>query len=186
MNGEATRGRIRELVDGGAASLQQIADTLGIRPQTVAGHIARMDDPAGIRAQMDANKPPPRTLTAFGEAPAVGKPGGERVPRHAAARVLRPGGHGLGLEDALAAGPRRRGQAVVLTDEEVAALKAAADRARALPRVHRNTAADAPERGATGELRRLIRQAAERASIAEIARAAGLSHQQTLYHRDRM
>jgi predicted ArsR family transcriptional regulator len=182
MDGESTRARIRELVGDGAATLQQIADSLGIRMQTVAGHIARMPDAAGIRAAMDRNKPAPRTLTAFGEAKTV--TAWSRDPRSRISRnTLRTRlADGWSLEDALTTGPRRRGQTVTLTVEEAAALKAAAGRVRALPQVHRNTTADAPERAATRELRELIRQAAERASIGEIARAAGLSYQQAWRH----
>jgi|SRR5579859_5562715 len=185
MTGEQTRARIRTLVNEGAATLQQLADTLGIRPQTIAGHIARMDDPAEVRARMDQNKRPSRTLAAFGETKTVAawaRDPRSRVSRNTLTARL---GEGWSLEDALATGPRRRGQAVTLTLEEAAALKAAADRLCALPIVHRNTPPDAPERSATRELRELIRQAAERASIGEIARAAGLSYQQARYHLQR-
>ena len=89
---------------------------------------------------------------------------------------------GWTLEAALSTPPRRRGQTPSLTPDETAALKAAADRVRALPRVHRNTPADAPERAATRVRNQLMRQAAAHASIAEIARAVGLSHEQARYH----
>jgi DNA-binding CsgD family transcriptional regulator len=185
MDGESTRARIRELVGDGAATLQQIADALGIRMQTVAAHISRMPDAAEVRAAMDRNKPAPRTLTAFGETKTV--TGWARDPRSRVSRnTLRARlDDGWSLEDALTTGPRRRGQTVTLTVEEAAALKAAADRLCALPQVHRNTPPDAEERAATRELRQLMRQAAQWASVAEIARAAGLSHQQARYHLQR-
>jgi DNA-binding CsgD family transcriptional regulator len=182
MTGDETRARIRTLVNDGAATLQQIADALGIRMQTVAAHIKKMDDPAEIRAQMDENKRP-RTLAAFGETKTVtawARDPRSRVSRNTLTARLDTGV--WAIEAALTTPRTHRGDAFGLNAGEAAALKAAADRLRSLPRVHRNTAADAPEMAATRELRGLIQQAAERASIAEIARAAGLSHEQTRYH----
>jgi DNA-binding transcriptional ArsR family regulator len=184
MDGDTTRARIRALVNDGAATLQQVADSLGIRPQTVARHISRMRDAGGVRAQMAANKQP-RLVEAHGEAKTLTEWAQDQRSQISVNTLRARIAEGWSLEDALATAPRRRGQATMLNAAEVAALRAAADLVRSLPRVHRNTPADAPEHAATRELRELIRQAAGRASIAEIARAAGLSHQQTLYHRDR-
>jgi predicted ArsR family transcriptional regulator len=185
-SGEQTRSRIRALVDGGAASLQQVADHLGIRPQTVAAHINRMPDADGLRAQMDRNKQPPRTITAFGQTKIVRAWATDPRCRVSVNTLLARLDTGVwDIEAALATSGRRRGESFALTAEEVAALKAAAETVRELPRVHRNTPADAPEHAATRELRALIRQAAGRASIAEIARAAGLTHQQAWRHLQR-
>jgi predicted ArsR family transcriptional regulator len=70
VDGEQTRARIRDLVHAGAASYQQIADQLGIRQQTVAQHITRMDDAVQVRGQIAANKTV-RQLQAFGETKTV-------------------------------------------------------------------------------------------------------------------
>jgi hypothetical protein len=83
---------------------------------------------------------------------------------------------GWKIEEALATPGwrRRRGG---LTPEEAAALKAANDLVRSLPRVHRNTRADAPELAATKALNELLRHAATRTTTAEISRIVGLSHE---------
>jgi hypothetical protein len=88
---------------------------------------------------------------------------------------------GWKLEDAITA-PRQQAGHRRLSDEETAALKAAADLVRSLPHVHRNTAADAPERAAVQVRNELMREAAERASVAEIARVVGLSHEVARRH----
>jgi hypothetical protein len=82
---------------------------------------------------------------------------------------------GWKLEDAITT-PRQQAGHRRLSDEETAALKAAADLVRRLPHVHGNTAADAPERAAVQARNELMREAAKKASVAEIARIVGLTH----------
>ena len=152
----------------------------------MAAHIKCMDGAAEIRVQMDRNKLAPRTLTAFGEAKTVyAWAKGPRCCVSVNTLLARLDTGVWAIEAALTTPRAYRSDTFGLTAGEAAALKAAADRVRALPRVHRNTPSDAPERVATSVLRALIRQAAERASIAEIARAAGLSHQQAWRHLQR-
>lgn len=126
MDRDTAHARIREAVADGAGSLQQVADRLGVRPQTVHGHLANMHDGADVRADIVENRR-------------------QRADLHAA-----------------------YGRAKTLTE--------AAEFVRSLPHVHRNTAADAPERAAVQVRNRLMREAARRASVAEIARVVGLTH----------
>lgn len=176
MNGDTTRARIRELVTGGAGSLQQLADQLGVRPQTVHEHLGKMSDAAEVRAQMAANRrQQAQLIEAHGESKTY--TAWARDPRCVVSvntlRARRTAG--WTLEDAMDTPAATRPRAA-LTAAETAALKAAADLVRVLPHVHRNTAADAPERAAVRARNRLMRAAAGKASVAEIARAVGLTH----------
>jgi hypothetical protein len=175
--GDATRTRIRELVADGAASLQQLADRLGIRMQSVDHHVRHMPDADDLRKAMAAKWARQfRHLEAYGESKTLA--GWAKDPRCVVSRntVRARLADGWSLEDALSTPARRRGQTPALTDAEAAALKAAADLVHSLPRVHRGTPADAPERVATRARDELMRQAERRADIAEIGRATGLSY----------
>jgi hypothetical protein len=89
---------------------------------------------------------------------------------------------GWKLEDALSTPGWQRRRPGGLTAAETAALKDAAELVRSLPRPHRNTLADAPERVAIQARNELMREAAAKASVAEVARVVGLSHEVARRH----
>ena len=182
MDRDTAHARIRAAVAEGAGSLQQVADRLGVRPQTVYGHLANMHDGADVHAAIAENRRQRADLhAAYGEEKTLG--GWAKDPRcRVSVNTLRGRlAKGRRLEEAMRTPAAPRGQ-VRLAAAERAALKAAAELVRGLPRVHRNTAADAPERAAVQVRNRLMREAARRASVAEIARAVGLSHEVARQH----
>lgn len=173
---EATRARIRDLVDAGAATYQELADRLGLAMQTVATHIQRMPDGAEVRERMRGNKPATRRgLTALGETKSSRAWLADRRCVVSVNILRRRVSDGWDPEAALTT-PAGRWMKPALSPGEAEALKAAADRVRALPRVHRHTAPDAPEMVARDGRNRLIRAALGRGVAAEdIAAATGLS-----------
>ena len=178
MDRETAHARIREAVADGAGSLQQIADRLGVRPQTVHGHLANMHDGADVRAAIAENRRRRADLhAAYGRVKTLAE--WARDPRCVVSvNTLRKRvNDGWRLEEAMRTPAAPRGQ-VRLAAPETEALKAAADLVRSLPHVHRNTAADAPERVATRSRDELMRSAAQKASVAEVARAVGFGHGQ--------
>lgn len=180
-DGEATREKIRAAIRAGAPTFQAVGDALGIRMQTVHAHLKRMDDAEQLRAIMAGNKKP-RRITAFGETKTAYA--WAKDPRCAVsintlnARLAK----GWTVKAALTTPPQRRGRNKTLTGRETAALKAAADLVRSLPKVHRHMPDDAPSRVATRERDRLLREAAGHATIAEVARAAGLSYERAHWY----
>lgn len=69
-----------------------------------------------------------------------------------------------------------------LTGRETAAIRAAAELVRQLPRLHRYMGPQDPSRVATEARNGLMRDAAEHSPVAEIARAARMSHQVATRH----
>jgi hypothetical protein len=169
-------------VDGGASSLAQVAGGLGMTPQSADYHISRMDDPGQLRKAMATNGTA-RQVTAFGET--KGTYDWARDPRckvsavsllarlkaewEVEAAITTPAGARAGL--------RRH-----LTAREAAAIREAAELVRQLPRLHRYMGPLDPSRVATEARNGLMRDAAEHSPVAEIARAAGMSHQVATRH----
>jgi DNA-binding Lrp family transcriptional regulator len=188
VDGEQTRARIRDLVHAGAASYQQIADQLGIRQQTVAQHITRMDDAVQVRGQIAANKTV-RQLQAFGETKTVyawSKDGRCAVSINTLTGRLHTGAWAIeaAISTPAVVGQGRRG--VPLTEQQADELRAAAEKVANGPKVHRHTPPDAPEAVAIRERNALILAAiGRRTSLSEIARATGLSAMQVTTIRDR-
>lgn len=176
MDRDTAHARIRAAVAEGAGSLRQVADRLGVRPQTVHGHLANMHDGADVRAAIAENRRRRADLhAAYGRVKTLAE--WARDPRCVVSvNTLRKRvNDGWRLEEAMRTPAAPRGQ-VRLAAPETEALKAAADLVRSLPHVHRFAAADAPERAAVQVRNRLMREAARRASVAEIARVVGLTH----------
>lgn len=177
-----TRRRIRELVDGGAASLAQIAADLGMTAQSVDYHISRMDEPGQLRKAMAANGTP-RQITAFGETKRAYDWARDPRCQVSAVSLLARIRNGWAIEAAITTpAGARSGVRRHLTEREAAAIREAAELVRALPRLHRYMVPDHPSRVATGARNGLMRDAAEHSPVAEIARAAGMSHQVATRH----